>query len=233
MFGFIIFLACIITTMFVIVTLPILIYSKEIRIPWRLFAIFIGPAVATGILIKDPWFTTFGVWRWLRLILVFSWIPALLELERRGHLIYESTTRKWLSRWALYSLLSVFTVWAVNKTEGWGLIQAHFNGNSWCWLAETTDGEDGYIFTTDKNNHIQSEKLLDSVGTPYIYSYYIQSNGNQLELRSSQDKSVSYYDPTTHISEYVDESGNRSRYHRKTGASEEWNLKIKTWERRK
>lgn len=195
MFGFIIFMYCVIVTLTGVLALPSLLYLDKIKISWRFFAIFVLPAIVTAILIKAPWFAVDTTWRWIRLILLFSWVPAILELEHRGHVIYTSPTRKWFSRWILYSLLSVFTIWALNKTEGWGLVQAAENGKSWCWLAENNNGDDGYIFTRIYNRPLESQKVLDSVGS--VYTYSIRWVENKIELSSPEDSLIRVYDPIT------------------------------------
>ncbi len=223
-------LICVATTLVGVVTLPILIRRKSIQIPLLLLVAAVGPAAATSFWIEEPWFATSGDWRWLRLILLFSWVPALLELERRGRFIYASLPAKWIFRGALSSLLLGLSVWAAAKTEGWGLIQSHVNWNTWCWLAES-NGEDGYLFTRVGNGPLRSEKLLDSVGSPAIYSYSIRWVGNQIELRSSEDSVVERYDPATRISEHESQSGDRYRFDHASRVNEIWNPKTKAWGR--
>lgn len=200
MFSFIVFVGCFLIALSGILALPSLLYHKEIKITWRFFVMVVGPAIVIGILIRDPWFATDATWRWGRLILLFSWIPGLIELEHRGHVIYTSSTRKWFSRWLLYSLLSVFTIWGLWKAEGWGLVQANVSGKTWCWLVENNNGEDGYIFTKIYKKPLQSQKLLDSVGS--VYTYYMRWVGNQIELSSTVDRAVRLYNPITGKIEY-------------------------------
>lgn len=222
-------LVCAVTTLVGVVTLPILIRRKSIQIPWLLLVAAVGPAAVTGLWIEDPWFATGGAWRWLRLILLFSWVPALIELERRGRFIYANSPAKWMFRGALSSLLFGLSVWAATKTEGWGLIQAHANWNSWYWLAESNDGEDGYLFTRVGNGPLRSEKLLDSVGSPAIYSHSIRWVGSQIELRSSEDSVVERYDPATRISEHEYQAGDRYRFDHASRVNEIWNPKTRAW----
>jgi len=231
MIGVIIFLSCIIFSIYGIVSIPILIHSKTIKAAWRLLGMSILPALIIGLFIKDPWFAVDQIWRWLRLAVLLSWIPALIYLEQKGHLSYDSAFPKLLSRISTYSLLAVFTVWAINKTEAWGLVQANFNDDARAWFAETNRSEDGFIFTRFGNSNLLSEKLLDS--NLDIYTYSIQWIGNeQIQLKSPTDNIVRIYSPKTHMMEDIEQSGERTRVNKTTGYREIWNSQNKKWEPR-
>lgn len=229
MVTLLILLVCAVAVLIGVAAMLGMVFRKRIRIPWLLLAAAAAPAVATGLLVAEPWFAVGGDWRWLRLLLLFSWVPALAELDRRGHFVCATASAKWLCRGTLSGVLLLFSLWTAGGVEGWGLIQAHADWNKWCWLAERDGGEDGVLFTRFGDGPLQSEKILDSVGSPTIYSYSIRWAGEKVEIRSPESEYVGLYDPKTRIEEYEKSSGERHRYNRATRVSEKWDPKAKAW----
>lgn len=183
-----------------VIMLPILLRRKSIQGPWLLFAIFVIPAVVTGLSIKDPWFATEGIWRWVRLILLFSWAPVVLGFEIRNKFLYATQVAKWTFRWTLCALMLGFSIWAFGKAERGNLVQAHVHAGSWYWLVASEDGEDGYLFTRDENGSLRSQKVLDSVGGDGIYSYAIRWENDRMQVFLSEETTPQGKPPIQHTS---------------------------------
>lgn len=217
--GFLLFLFCIFATLFGLLALPGLIYTKKIRFTWP--TLTISPAIITGLLIHDPWFTINPNWRWIRILILLSWIPIVVVLENLNRITYEIMF-KWLSRAALYSLLVVLTLWAFFKTERWGLIQSHNYSGTWYWLAVDNRGDDAWIFSRNNNGHISSQKVLDSALDTYSYSF--RKVGDQIEITSSLNGNRLLYNPTTRTMEFIRQIDgvNETMYSKNGGSSWEY-----------
>jgi len=164
-----------------VIALPILILRKRVR--GHGLAVFTPFAVTAMIIaasISSPWFATFAPWRWLRLVFLFLWLPAMLVLEHKQWLSYSDSYAKWGFRVSVFSILLAFGGWALDKTENWELVSTAQTNDSQAWLAGR-NGEDGYLFVKAGDGSLASDKLLDSVGGD-IRNYSIRTHNARIEL---------------------------------------------------
>ncbi|MHB0997149.1 MAG: hypothetical protein ACYC2I_12340 [Elusimicrobiales bacterium] len=169
--------------------LSVLVYRRRISVSLPAVAAALAPALITGYLINDPWFAVSRSWDLLRLGLLVSWLPALIMLERKNLIAYQSAAAKWAARYAIYAALALFTFWAGSRVESGDMVQTFVDDSGRRhWLVRGNDGEDLFLFTRPaKGSSMLLEKVADSVGPAGTYRYHLHPGAGGVKLLGPEE----------------------------------------------
>lgn len=175
--------------------LAVLLYKRRISASLPAVVVAIAPALVTGCLINDPWFAVPRPWDLLRLTLLISWFPALIVLERKSLIAYQSKGSKWAARYAICAGLGLFTFWAGSRVESGDIVQAFVDDSGRRhWLVRGNDGEDLFLFTRpSKGASMLLEKVADSVGPAGTYRYHLHPAAGGVKLLGPGDNCAPAY----------------------------------------
>ncbi|MHB0997336.1 MAG: hypothetical protein ACYC2I_13280 [Elusimicrobiales bacterium] len=169
--------------------LSVLVYRRRISVSLPAVAVALAPALITGYLVNDPWFAVSRPWDLMRLALLVSWLPALIMLERKSLIAYQSEAAKWAARYAIYAALALFTFWAGSRVESGDMVQAFVDdAGRRHWLVRGNNGEDLFLFTRPaKGSPMLLEKVADSVGPAGTYRYHLHPAAGGVKLLGTEE----------------------------------------------
>ncbi|KAF0124014.1 MAG: hypothetical protein FD154_2534, partial [Elusimicrobia bacterium] len=121
--------------------------------------------------------------------LLVSWLPALIMLERKNLIAYQSAAAKWAARYAIYAALALFTFWAGSRVESGDMVQTFVDDSGRRhWLVRGNDGEDLFLFTRPaKGSSMLLEKVADSVGPAGTYRYHLHPGAGGVKLLGPEE----------------------------------------------